>query len=104
MVTDQDRFICANLVKDMFKQGHFSICDYDKCLRIMELPRPPFYEQLSKYHCIDYGKMPPGMKDELLGLVLQSLTMVNPAELIDHAFKVVSHERAMTMLTVVASK
>ncbi len=102
MVTDADRFICANLVKKMFSHWCFSICEYDKALELMELPRPHFYDQLRKYHCIHYSDMPQGMRDELLGLVLQSLTMINPAELIDRAFATVSHNRAVSMLEVVA--
>lgn len=102
MVTDADRFTCANLVKKMFKSDWFNICDYDKCLGLMELGRPHFYYQLNKYHCIHYSDMPPQAKDELLGLVLSSLTQINHAELIDNAFRQRAELRAVSMLEVVA--
>lgn len=102
MVTEADKFICANMVKEMFKKSHFSICDFDKCLALMELPRPQCYDQLSKYHCIDYSKMPIGMQDQILGLVLESLTRINPAQLIDQAFKNAHTETAFKMLEIVA--
>lgn len=102
MVTEADRFIAANLIKDMWKRGRFDICDYRKCLELLELPRPQEYEQLSKYHCVSFDQMPKGFPDELLGVVLSTLTRLNVNMLVDDAFRRAAELNADRMLSVVA--
>jgi len=102
MVTDADRFIACNLIKAMWAKGWFSVCEYDKCLQLLELPRPQEYEQLSKYHCVSFSSMPKGFPDELLGIVLSTLTRININTLVDSAFRHSAEQTANRMLSVIA--
>ncbi len=86
MVTDADRFMVANIIKDAWSKSYFDITAIDKCLKILELRPSPIYAAMSKYHCVDFSKMPPDYPDKLLGMTLQELTRMPLDQLIDSAF------------------
>jgi hypothetical protein len=85
MVTDADRELAANLINKMWIGDHFSICEIDKCLTILELGKSPSYAALQKYHCVHFSDMPPGLKDELLVTTLQLLSQLSVKQLVNSA-------------------
>jgi hypothetical protein len=86
MVTDEQRLMAAAIIKEMWSQSWYSISRVDECLRILELAPSSIYEDLRKYHCIDFKKMPPGFPEKLLILTLQELTRISHKDITDTVF------------------
>jgi len=65
-MTEFQRQTVVLALKDLAEDSVFSICTIDKCLKVAGIPRPPNYDTLRAMHCVDYGKMPRGYREELL--------------------------------------
>ena len=53
-------------LKKMFRGSHFNICTFDKCTEIAgAIPAGRDYRALSALHCVDWGDMSPGLRDEV---------------------------------------
>lgn len=99
LFSDQDkRSIVSKLLKDMWTGHHFSICEVDKCLKILDLQRPVVYDEWSKMHCINWKDMPSGIPEKIMTSVIQELTKVNMNSLIDHAFRNSRHNGELLLL------
>ena len=63
----------------MMRQGHFDICCIDKVARLLDRdPKGDAYRVLSPLHCINFGDMPPELREEIPRLIKDCLG-VEPA-------------------------
>ena len=58
MIEEIKSRVIQTALKDMFKGGHFNICNIDKCLKIAgTVADQETYEMLSALHCVDFKAM-----------------------------------------------
>jgi hypothetical protein len=58
-----EKEVLKTALKKMFKDGHFSICTIDKCLKLSNtIPDKKIYENMSALHCINYSDMSDGLR------------------------------------------
>jgi len=61
------RQIVETCLRDMVDRGWFSVCEFDKCVRLLKVCVPDETRHaLAPLHCVDFGKMPPDVRDYVL--------------------------------------
>lgn len=57
-------------LRQMVKQGHFSICAIDEILRLTNvIPRKDSYQLLRTLHCVHFSDMPRELLERMPGLI-----------------------------------
>jgi len=86
VITDPEkRQIVATILKKMWNGGHFSICEVDRCLSILNVARPFCYQEWHRMHCVGWNDMPKGLPERLMASVLQELSGSAMDAMIDKA-------------------
>ena len=53
-----EKEVLKTALRKMFKDGHFSICTIDKCLKLSNtIADKKIYESMSALHCVNYSDM-----------------------------------------------
>jgi hypothetical protein len=74
------RMVLQTAITKLFNAKHFSICDIDAMLDVLDVSRnSEAYALLRTLHCIDYTEMPSELKRQLPQLVNEALTANNSA-------------------------
>ena len=75
-MTDEEFGMVAVMtsLKHMFESSHFSICDVDKCAKVLGVvPNRQKYEMLSLFHCIHWSEMSVDVRQEVFARTLEML-------------------------------
>lgn len=58
-------------LKKLFERSSFSICDLDSIIKLINcIPDKKDYEALRCLHCVEWGDMPPALRNEVLERVI----------------------------------
>lgn len=68
------QLVVQTALDHLFTQSHFSICQLDSVLKIINAPQgSDAYTLLRSLHCVDYAKMPRDLRDRIPHLVNECL-------------------------------
>ena len=61
-------------LNSMMDKGYFDICTIDKVAKLLNVSaKSDSYLILSALHCVDFGKMPPALRDSIPSLIQECL-------------------------------
>lgn len=73
------RLVVQTALDHLFKSNHFSICQLDAVLKVMDQPQgTPAYQMLRALHCVDYAAMPSELLQRIPQLVNECLRPPEP--------------------------
>lgn len=62
-------------LNSMMDKGYFDICTIDKVAKLLNVPvaKSESYLLLSTLHCVDFGKMPPALRESIPSMIQECL-------------------------------